>query len=344
VETVTADWTTEVLQRFLDAAEPDRRGTVTSVSPLSGGYSRETAIAEVRWADGVTQGLVLRRDPAPGTGVFMSERDSEWVILRALSGVGPVRIPIARWYDADGVHFGAKCIVSDFYESRCLQDLIREADDLTEVRSAFVDTVVDIHQTPIDSLPADVAHPKDWDEYIDGLVDMIDHFSRNGVDSRPALRYTAARLRSYRPPPVALTLVHGDCQPGNVLVGSDGPVVIDWEFARIGDPREDIGYYSDFPVLPNLYATDPEAFLARYRARTGMTEDELNPEVVEYFHMIGLIRLFGQEMSGADAVANGEFRGIMASYLVNAISNTSGVYFDISRRLGSAPQPEGVTP
>jgi hypothetical protein len=47
VETTAADLTAAVLQSFLDAVEPDRRGTVTSVRPLSGGYSRETAIAEV---------------------------------------------------------------------------------------------------------------------------------------------------------------------------------------------------------------------------------------------------------------------------------------------------------
>jgi aminoglycoside phosphotransferase (APT) family kinase protein len=166
-------------------------------------------------------------------------------------------------------------------------------------------------------------------------VDMLDHFSRCGADSRPALRYTAARLRSYRPEPVPLTLVHGDCQPSNVLIGADGPVVIDWEFGRIGDPREDIGYYSDYPVDPNLYATDPKAFLERYRERTGMTEEQLNPEIVEYFHVLGLARLFGQEMAGADAVANGEFRGIMASYLISAVSNTSEVYFNIARRVGT---------
>ena len=55
-----------------------------------------------------------------------------------------------------------------------------------------------------------------------------------------------------------LALVHGDCQPSNVLVadGAD-PLVIDWEFAHIGDPREDIGYYSQIPLLPNVLWSHP---------------------------------------------------------------------------------------
>jgi aminoglycoside phosphotransferase (APT) family kinase protein len=334
--------TAEALQTFLDAVEPARGGRVTAVAALSGGYSRDTAIADVVWGDGRTERVVLRSDPPPGTGVFQSERDPEWRLLQALGNTGPMRIPAVRWYDSEGKYFGTKCIVSEFYESQSLQDIARASDDLAEVRNRFVDIVVDIHRTPLDALPPDLPCPADWDGYIDALVNLLDHYSRSGADSRPALRYTAARLRSYRPAPVPLTLVHGDCQPGNVLVGSDGPVVIDWEFARVGDPREDIGYYSEFPVLPNLYADDPEGFLARYRERTGLTEEQLNPEVIEYFHLLGLARLYGQEMDAADAIAKGEFRGIMAGYLVNAISNEFSVYFDIARRLGTVSTSEGV--
>ena len=38
-------------------------------------------------------------------------------------------------------------------------------------------------------------------------------------------------------------------------------MVIDWEFTRIGDPREDIGYYSSNPLPRNFYGADPQRFL-----------------------------------------------------------------------------------
>ena len=262
-------------------------------------------------------------------------------LLQALAKTtGPVAIPSPRWFDADGTSFGAKCIISEFYEGRTLQDLAREhEDDLSQVRDEFVDTIVDIHRTPIDDLPAGLPRAQQWDLYIDGLIDLIDQFSRTGRDSRPGLRYAAARLRSYRPPPVPLTLVHGDCQPSNVLLGDAGRKVIDWEFGRVGDPREDLGYYSHIPVLPNVYQSDPEAFLRRYREDTGLTEEQINPEVVEFFYLLGLIRLYGQMMEAADAVADGESRGVMATYLINGVSYQYGTYFEIARRIGDKGEP-----
>jgi aminoglycoside phosphotransferase (APT) family kinase protein len=135
--------------------------------------------------------------------------------------------------------------------------------------------------------------------------------------------------------------VHGDCQPGNVLLGASGPVVIDWEFGRIGDPREDIGYYAHMPIPPNLFVTDPEAFLGRYRQRTGMTEEQLNPEVVEYFYLLGIIRLFEQEMAGADAVAEGRPRGVLATYLINTLSQQCRTFFETCRDLPTH-SPSGI--
>ncbi len=332
----------ESLQRFLTAVVPERGATVLSVTALTGGYSRDTAIGEVRWGDGSQDRVVLRADPPADQGVFVSDRDSEWVLLRALADTGPAQVPLALWYDGDGSYFGTKCIINDFYDGRPLQELSRETSDLTEMRNTFVESMVDIHRTPLDTLPAEMERPTDWDNYIDGLIDLLDHYSRTGPDSRPALRYAATRLRAYRPPPVPFTLVHGDCQPGNFLVGAVGPKVIDWEFGRIGDPREDIGYYRQMPVLPNLYVTDPEAFLARYRSLTGMTEEELNQDVVQFFLLLGLIRLYGQEMEGADAVAEGRSRGVMATYLINAISQQFSDYFEISRRLGALADARGT--
>jgi aminoglycoside phosphotransferase (APT) family kinase protein len=329
---MTARSAVDALQRFLDAKAPERGGRVTGVTPLTGGYSRDTAIGEVTWSDGRHQRLVLRGDPPADRGVFVSDRDEEWRMLTALAATGPVRIPAPLWYDATGEYFGSKLIVNDFYDGRSLQQLAREAEDLTEVRTTFVDTLVDIHRTPIEDLPADI-RPPDWDSYIDGLLQQIDEFSRRNRDTDPALRYAAARLSSYRPPPVPLTLVHGDCQPGNVLVGTSGAVVIDWEFARIGDPREDIGYYLRMPIPPNLYVSDPGAFLGRYRARTGLTEEQLNPEIVEYFYLLGIARLFEQEMAGAESVADGRPRGVMATYLVNAVSLGCRLFFETCRAL-----------
>ena len=121
-----------------------------------------------------------------------------------------------------------------------------------------------------------------------------------------------------------LAFVHGDAQPANILVPDEGPVLmIDWEFGRIGDPREDLGYYSHLPVPPNLFQADPQGFLARYRERTGLSEEQVNEDTVSYFYVLGMARLLGQMFEAADALAQGRSRGVMATYMMNGTSATT---------------------
>jgi aminoglycoside phosphotransferase (APT) family kinase protein len=328
--------TPEALERFLASAEPARRAAVTAFRPITGGYSRLSAVADVRWDDGVAQRLVLRGDPPPGDGVFVSDRDAEWTILQALSRIRAVPVARPRWYDATGEHFGTKCIVFDHFAGRTLQDLLREAGDATAGGRMFVDTIAQIHATPLDALGTAVEHPASWDDYVDSVLELYRAVDREVSDSSPVLRYASALLARHRPPPVPFTLVHGDCQPSNVLVAASGEhVVIDWEFARIGDPREDLGYYTQIPMPPNVYHRDPQAFLARYRQQTGLTEEQVNPETVEYFLVIGMARLLAQILRALDAVARGESRGVMATYLVNAVTHQYGLYLDICRRVAA---------
>jgi aminoglycoside phosphotransferase (APT) family kinase protein len=328
--------TGEAFQRFLQSVEPARPGTVTAFRPISGGYSRLTAVAEVRWDDGTTERFVVRGDPPPGEGVFVSDRDTEWRLLQALWRSRHVPIARPRWYDATGEYFGTKTIVVDHFSGRSLQDVLRGADDTRPVAVVFVDTIADIHATPVHDISEPLGRPASWSDYIDEVLDLYRQIDREITDSSPVLRYVSARLSAHRPPEVPLTLVHGDCQPPNVLVSDSGErVVIDWEFARIGDPREDLGYYTQIPMPPNVYHDDPSAFLARYRERTGLSEEQVNPDTVAYFLIIGMARLMVQLLQAFDAVSRGQSRGIMATYLINAVTHQYNLFFDVSRRVAS---------
>jgi len=324
------------LQRFLDHVEGARGGTVTAFRPISGGYSRISALADVRWADGSQESFVLRADPPPDTGVFVSDRDDEWRLLRAIRGKLPVHTPAARWYDATGEYFGAKCLIVDFFPGRPLSDIAQSPDELPRAAGIFVDTLAEVHRTPLPVLPSELHRPADWESYIEGLVEQLSRLDSSVADSNPALHYTAAQLHAHRPPPVPLGFVHGDAQPANILVPEEGPVLmIDWEFGRIGDPREDLGYYSHLPVPPNLYQADPQGFLARYRERTGLSEEQVNEDTVSYFYVLGMARLLGQMFEAADALAQGRSRGVMATYMMNGTSATTREFVAVARRLAS---------
>jgi aminoglycoside phosphotransferase (APT) family kinase protein len=328
--------TPEALERFLASVEPGRRAAVTAFRPITGGYSRLSAVADVGWDDGATQRVVLRGDPAPGDGVFVSDRDAEWRTLRALSRARAVPVARPRWYDATGEFFGTKCIVFDFFAGRSLQDVLRQAGDDSAPGRMFVDAVAQIHATPLDALGDAVERPGSWDDYVDGVLELYRAVDREVSESSPVLRYASALLVRHRPAPVPFTLVHGDCQPSNVLVAESGEhIVIDWEFAHIGDPREDLGYYSQIPMPPNVYHLDPQSFLARYREQTGLSEEQVNPDTVQYFLVIGMAHLLAQILRALDAVSRGETRGVMATYLISAVTHQYGLYLDICRRVAA---------
>ena len=323
----------ESLERFLADVEPGRGARVVSYQPISGGYSRISARASVRWADGREETLILRGDPPAGSGVFVSDRDAEWELLNALPDLDSVATASTRWYDSSGDYLGAKCIVMDSVDATSLQAILAGTDDIGPLSDLFVDTFAAVHSSRLDRLPERMTRPSDWTSYIDSVLATYDRISDSHPSEAPVLRYVTWWAAGHRPPPVPLALVHGDCQPSNVLVSeSQPPIVIDWEFARIGDPREDVGYYRHIPLLPNVYWSDPERFLTRYRAATGMTEEQINPDVVDYFLIIGMAALYGQMIDAADAVANDQRPGILASYLINAISHQHDMFLSICDR------------
>jgi aminoglycoside phosphotransferase (APT) family kinase protein len=321
-------------ERFLAAVEPARGGRVVACEAITGGYSRISARARVRWRDGAEETFILRGDPPPGSGVFASDRDAEWELMQALPAATRAATPVARWYDGSGEHLGSKAIVMDCSPAGSLQDQMARAGDVGPLADLFVDTVAAVHATRLDRLPARMPRPPDWAAYLDGVLAGYDRMAAAYPGSAPVLRYVTWWAREHKPPPVPLGLVHGDCQPSNVLVGPSGPpLVIDWEFAHIGDPREDIGYYTQIPIEPNAYWTDPERFLRRYRAATRLTEEQVNPQVADYFLIIGMAALLEQLLAAAAAIGAPQRPGILASYLLNAISHQHDMFLAICDRL-----------
>jgi aminoglycoside phosphotransferase (APT) family kinase protein len=321
-------------EQFLAAVEPAREGRVIACEAITGGYSRISARAQVRWRDGVEETFILRGDPPPGSGVFTSDRDAEQELLQSLTTATSVSTPSVRWYDGSGEYLGSKAIVMDCAPAGSLQDEMARAQDVGPLTDLFVDTFAAVHATPLARLPARLPHPPDWLTYLDGVLAHYDRLAGEHPGSAPVLRYVTRWARTHMPPPVPLGLVHGDCNPTNVLVGPSGPpLVIDWEFARIGDPREDLGYYTQSPVQPNVYWADPERFLDRYRAATGLTTEQVNPQTVDYFLIIGMAALLEQLLTAAAAVGAPERPGILAPYLINAISHQHDMFLAICDRL-----------
>lgn len=81
-------------------------------------------------------------------------------------------------------------------------------------------------------------------------MDLVRKFleGRAGQRLGPDLVNAVRRLPSPRSDPRSPTLVHGDFNPKNILVSTDGKVsaILDWEFAMANDPLIDLGNFLRF--------------------------------------------------------------------------------------------------
>jgi aminoglycoside phosphotransferase (APT) family kinase protein len=114
-------------------------------------------------------------------------------------------------------------------------------------------------------------------------------------EPHPALELGLRWLRLKEPPaPKNLSFLHGDYRIGNVMVNERGLVsVLDWEFAHLGDPYEDLAWSQ---VRDWRFGSDhlrfggiapPDEFFAAYERASSTTVD---PARVHYWEVMGNVR------------------------------------------------------
>jgi len=119
-------------------------------------------------------------------------------------------------------------------------------------------------------------------------------------------------------------LVHGDFNPANFLYEA-GKVtaLIDWENARIGDPREDLGWMTTMDILSNSkvmdHPLDEGGFLAYYNKLTGL---EVTQDEVDYFTLFGTANIAVPVQAAIKRRVDGESTEFMLLYLAQSAGGT----------------------
>jgi len=308
---------TTSMPRRLEAwlAANGRPASVTGYELMTGGFSRDMARVDLVWADGTPETLVMRGDPPPDLATLDSDRDAEWALLESLNRIEHLCVPQARFYCSDPTVFGTKAIFMEFVPGGSVQACLDAGLDQMETADRLVDlmaAVALVEPAQVPSLPC----PASWDDHIDAVLQRWSTLARSHPEAQPITRYLAAWMRTRRPQPLPLRLQHADLQAGNVVAAPDAWRIVDWEFARIGDPREDLGYYNAYSgaVPPNLSQLDLTRFLARFREATGFSEDAVNPLTFGYFTVLSTITAVEGLMAGSAAMARAERRGIPIAF------------------------------
>ena len=324
------------LEELLRRAGAPADVRVSDLQPISGGYSLLTYGFTATSADGARR-HVLRVDPPDDARMTVTDRASEWELLAQLTAKGAVPMPAALAYD-DGTVLGRPGIVLDFVDGPQLgahAATVEYADQL-QLAQQLAGTLAAVHRAGADAIPASVARPSSWDDYVDGLIAAWREIERNHAERNPFLRYVACWLETHKPPPAPLTLVHGEFQTGNVMIDAAGAMqVIDWEYAHVGDPRIDLGWCQNVAHFapPDLIGLDPMGFCLRYCELTGLTPDVVNPISVGYFSILAGAKAFGAMLAGVAAMARGENHLLTSAYLVSAEAFTHNLWLGATRML-----------
>jgi aminoglycoside phosphotransferase (APT) family kinase protein len=237
---------------------------VVSLQQLAGGASKEA------WAVDLADGreLLVRR---AGVGVIHRDTltlEQEFHVLETAVAAG-VRAPrpIAYLGEIDGREaFAMERVEGETIGRRVVRDppsglALEMSDELAKIHAI----------EPPAFLPRGGALERFYDE-----LDSVG-------EPHPAIEYGLAwvreRLASTREP----TFVHGDFRLGNLAVTERLVAVLDWEFAHVGDPVEDVAwpvvrawrFGADQRRLGGI--GDVEPYLERYNELTGrdITLDEL---------------------------------------------------------------------
>jgi len=90
-------------------------------------------------------------------------------------------------------------------------------------------------------LPGWPSRARDLRAYVRGR--MRDALGRTATRAeRDLVHHVARRLLMTCPADGAFAFLHGDLVTGNILWPASAPVLVDWEFWRMGDPAEDLAY------------------------------------------------------------------------------------------------------
>ena len=238
------------LAGWLTKAAGATNASVVDAERLGGGAIHENWRVDVDFEGGPHAGaeaFVLR---AEGDATLAESHGvaAEFAIARAAFAAG-VTVPEPLW-EGDATVLGRAFSVSRFVEGVAAGHLLVRDETLGGDRAALIarlgEELARIQTlTPGDAAAAGLhflplPQPSPAFATIEEFRAALDAHPR----PRPALEWGLRWLELHAPASEALVLVHGDYRTGNFLVGDGGlQGILDWEFARWGDPLEDAGWF-----------------------------------------------------------------------------------------------------
>jgi aminoglycoside phosphotransferase (APT) family kinase protein len=261
---VVTEWTNELRERLDELLGP---ADVDPPRLLPGGASKEAWAVDVRTPDGEVP-LVVRR--AAG-GIIHADTLTLEHEYRTIEVAYEAGVSVPKPYGYLHELGGREALALERVEGETIGRRIVQRPELAAAREALplqlAEELAKVHAIELESVP--FLQERD---VLDRFEDELDSVG----EPRPAIELGLRWLHDHRPAPLAPVVCHGDFRIGNVVVSDRGlEYLLDWEFAHIGDPREDVAWplvrawRFGLDELRLGGIGDVEPYLERYVALTG---------------------------------------------------------------------------
>ncbi len=260
------------LLQFIRKTFPDETElTIASSSFVAGGYSKFTMSIRLANVKSLPEDVILRADAsATFGGASVAE---EYRLLQTLHEHG-VHVPKPLAIEETGKVFGSKFMLVEKKTGISIGHMFMLPAPSKSVCRDVAQQLAAIHRIPIAALGGRVSNAtgRSSDKALAWLDEGLAAWKPLNMPS-PAFETAFEWLRAN----VALndqaprTLVHGDVHLANILVQDDRvSTILDWEFAHLGNPAYDLGYFYDQAIALDSW----EAFLDAYGQAGASIPDE----------------------------------------------------------------------
>ncbi len=250
--------------------EDELDGEIIEASRIGSGASREI------WGVKVGAGsYVVRVDngtgPVAGTPLTLAR---EAAVYRALQGTG---VPIPHLF---GVAPGGRALLMERVEGEEALAGVADDEDRAAIGRHYLELLAQLHHLRVGPVPELDGNDLD-------LWSTI-HDERAGEWGTPSIDVALDWLRAKEPEPVAVVLCHGDAGPGNFLFsGTKVTALLDWEFAHMGDPHDDLAWVA----VRNHLLGRPMQLHDVYEAWTKTIGWPIERDLLDYYRVFVLTRM-----------------------------------------------------
>ena len=288
---MSGDWDRPKLEAWLGRTL-GRTVTIDALAKLGGGAIQEN------WALDLAGGerLVLRTEAPSGVAVSWGKAE-EFAILERVFAAG-VTVPEPVGLCTDPAVIGRPFAVMRRCAGEARGFKLVQDPDLDRWGPPLARRIgrelATLHRLRPPLAGLDFLRPPDGNPARARVAEYRGYLSELQV-TNPVLDLALAWLDANAPTPQLLCLIHADLRTGNYLVeNGELTAILDWEFATIGDPMEDLGWFLGRYWRFGRWEREAGGLAGKatlldgYRAAGGTLPDD--PQAVVYWQLMGTVR------------------------------------------------------